>query len=95
MNPDKKRIAALEPKSICLESLIEKLLNKIEVLTHRKNSRNSPVSSSKDENRALKSERLRLSQGKSVGGQLGHEGSTIEMTVAPDSIVEHTPAFGW
>lgn len=93
MSPDKKRIAELEAKVIRLESLIEKLFDRIDDLTHRKNSRNSSVSPSKDENRPLKSKSLRQSQGKNVGGQSGHQGSTLEMTTTPDNIVEHTPGF--
>ncbi|WP_426092966.1 hypothetical protein [Flavobacterium sp. DSR3-2] len=52
MNSDKKRIAELEAKVIRLESLVEKLLDEIDDLTHRKNSRNSLVSPSKDELRS-------------------------------------------
>ena len=93
MNSDKKRVAELETKVIRLESLIEKLLDKIDDLTHRKNSRNSSVSPSKDENRPLKTKSLRANQGKKVGGQPGHEGSTLEMIENPDSIIEHKPEF--
>lgn len=93
MNPDKKRIVELEAKVVRLESLVEKLLDKIDDLTHRKNSRNSSVSPSKDENRPLKTKSLRVNQGKKVGGQLGHQGSTLEMVENPDSIIEHNPDF--
>ncbi|MEC5165307.1 hypothetical protein RCH18_001034 [Flavobacterium sp. PL11] len=72
MNADKKRIAQLEAKVIRLEALIEKLFDKIDDLTLGKNSRNSSISPSKDENRPLKSKSLRQSQGKNVGGQLEH-----------------------
>ena len=54
LNSDKKRIAESEAKVIQLETVIEKLLDKIEDLTHRKNSRNGSVSPSKDENSPLK-----------------------------------------
>lgn len=93
MNSDKKRIVELEAKVIRLESLVEKLLDKIDDLTHRKNSRNSSVSPSKDENRPLKTKNLRVNQGKKVGGQPGHEGSTLEMVENPDIIIEHKPDF--
>ncbi|WP_223269181.1 MULTISPECIES: DUF6444 domain-containing protein, partial [unclassified Polaribacter] len=59
LNSDKKRIAELESRIIQLESIIETLLDKIEDLTHRKNSRNSSVPPSKDENRPLKNQSLR------------------------------------
>lgn len=93
MNSDKKRIVELEAKVVRLESLVEKLLDKIDDLTHRKNSRNSSVSPSKDENRPLKTKSLRVNQGKKVGGQPGHEGSTLEMVENPDIVIEHKPDF--
>jgi transposase len=93
LNSDKKRIAELETKVIRLESLIEKLLDKIEDLTHRKNSRNSSVSPSKDENRPLKNQSLRTKSSKKVGGQPGHEGTTLKMVENPDQIINHKPDF--
>jgi transposase len=93
LNSDKKRIVELEAKVVRLESLVEKLLDKIDDLTHRKNSRNSSVSPSKDENRPLKTKSLRVNQGKKVGGQPGHEGSTLEMVENPDIVIEHKPDF--
>jgi uncharacterized coiled-coil protein SlyX len=50
----KKRIVELQAKVVLLDSLVEKLLDKIDDLTHRKNSHNSSVYPSKDENRPLK-----------------------------------------
>lgn len=93
MDKDKKRIVELEAKVVRLESLIEKLLDKIDDLTNRKNSRNSSVSPSKDENRPLKTKSLRVNQGKKVGGQSGHEGSTLEMLENPDVVIQHKPSF--
>jgi transposase len=93
LNSDKKHIVELEAKVIRLESLVEKLLDKIDNLTHRKNSRNSSISPSNDQNRPLKTMSLRVKQGKKVGGQLGHEGSTLELVENPDIIIEHKPDF--
>lgn len=93
MNSDKKRIAELEAKVIQLELIIEKLLDKIEDLTHRKNSRNSSVSPSKDENRPLKNQSLRTKSSKKPGGQPGHEGTTLKMVENPDQIINHKPDF--
>lgn len=93
MNSDKKRIAELESKVTRLESIIEKLLEKIEDLTHRKNSRNSSVPPSKDENRPLKNQSLRTKSGKRVGGQSGHRGTTLKMVEDPDQIINHKPDF--
>lgn len=93
MSPDKKRIAELESKVIRLESIIETLLDKIEGLTNRKNSRNSSVPPSKDENRPLKNQSLRTISGKKVGGQPGHQGTTLKMAENPDQTIEHRPHF--
>lgn len=93
MNSDKKRIAELESKVIRLESIIETLLDKIEDLMHRKNSRNSSLPPSKDENRPLKNQSLRAKSGKKVGGQKGHKGSTLKMVENPDQIFNHRPEF--
>lgn len=93
MNSDKIRVTELEKKVIRLESLIEKLLYKIEFLTYRKNSRNSIVSLSKDENRPLKNQSLRTKSGKKVGGQPGHEDTTLKMVENPDQIINYKPDF--
>lgn len=97
MNSDKIRGTELEKKVIRLESLIEKLLDKIEFLTYRKNSRNSIVSLSKDENRPLKNQSLRTKSGKKsgkkAGGQPGHEGTTLKMVENPDQMINYKPDF--
>jgi transposase len=54
LNSDRKRIAELEAKVLRLESIIEILLAENESLKTRKNSRNSSVPPSKDDNRPLK-----------------------------------------
>ncbi len=54
-----------------------------------KNSRNSFVPPSKDENRPLKTKSLREKSGKRPGGQTGHKGSTLEMTENPDITINH------
>lgn len=93
MNSDKKYIAALESKVLRLELTIETLLDKIDDLTHRKNSRNSSVPPSKDENRPQKNQSLRTKSGKKVGAQKGHKGTTLKMVENPDQIINHTPEF--
>jgi transposase len=93
LSSDKKRIAELEAKVIRLESIIEKLLEEIENLKHRKNSRNSSIPPSKDENRLLKNQSLRTKSGKKAGGQPGHKGTTLKMVEHPDQIIRHKPDF--
>ncbi len=59
----------------------------------KKNSGNSSIPPSKDENRPHRTSSLRGSSGKSSGGQKGHEGSTLKMSTTPDHIIEHRPGF--
>ncbi len=83
------------------------LLRKIEFLTKEildlkerllyyerpKNSNNSHIPPSKDENRPLRNQSLREKSDKKVGGQTGHEGKTLQMIETPDEIVNQIPQF--
>lgn len=84
-----------------LRNLVEKLIIKVDILTvennslrnrlskyeHPKNSNNSSVPPSKDENRP-KRKSLREKSGKKPGGQKGRKGNTLKMTSDPD-FIEH------
>lgn len=90
-----------------LTTLVNKLVKHIEILERKvetledqlaryqtpKNSSNSSVPPSKDENRPLKSHSLRKSSGKKSGGQPGHQGHALEMSTTPDRIFKHFPQF--
>ncbi|MEQ9298743.1 MAG: IS66 family transposase [Cyclobacteriaceae bacterium] len=83
-----------------LTSLVTKLLTRIESLESElvryrtpKNSSNSSVPPSKDENRPQKNKSLRKASGKKTGGQQGHKGHTLEMSTSPDEVIGYTPAF--
>ena len=93
MTNDQKRILELEAEVASLKMLVQQLIQEIERLKHPKNSRNSSVPPSKDENRPSKTKSLRTSDGKSPGGQAGHEGNTLKMVENPDHIVEHRPTY--
>lgn len=100
MTQDQKRILELENENCLLKTemarlkaLVETLVQEIERLKHPKNSRNSSVPPSKDENRPLKTKSLRISDGKLPGGQIGHEGNTLKMTDCPDFTQEHMPTY--
>ena len=58
-----------------------------------KNSSNSSIPPSKDENRPVKNQSLRSKSSKNTGGQPGHKGETLEMTAVPDRVVEHIPDY--
>lgn len=100
MTQDQKRIIELENENRqvradldTLTALVHKLLQEIEQLKHPKNSRNSSIPPSKDENRPFKTKSLRSSDGKLPGGQTGHEGNTLKMADTPDFIIEHKPTY--
>jgi len=93
LTPDQKRILELENEIAILKRLVQQLIEENERLKHPKNSRNSSVPPSKDENRPFKTKSLRNSEGKSSGGQLGHEGTTLQMTSNPDFIIDHYPSI--
>jgi transposase len=66
---------------------------RIHELEHPKNSNNSSIPPSKDENRPKKNQSLREKSGRKSGGQKGHKGYTLEMTTDPDEIINHFPAI--
>lgn len=88
---DKDRIKELEAQVTSLQDLVKDLLDKINKLQNRKNSNNSSVPPSKDENRPRKTKSLRTKSGKNPGGQKGHPGTTLSMSSTPDIIIEHKP----
>lgn len=91
MTEEQKRIQELEKEVASLKGIINDLLDRINKLQNRKNSNNSSVPPSKDENRPRKTKSLRKASGKKPGGQKGHEGSTLQTTPSPDIVVEHKP----
>ena len=71
----------------------EKLKEKLAKYEHPKNSDNSSIPPSKDENRPFKSKSLRKKTGRKPGGQKGREGTTLEMSSHPHQIVDHSPEY--
>lgn len=89
-----------EPTYQELKTLVAVLLKKVEELQAElafyktpKNSNNSSIPPSKDENRIKRTQSLREKTNKKNGGQLGHEGSTLQMAAVPDEIIRHIPDF--
>jgi transposase len=86
-----------------LLDIVSTLLEKVETLTLRvneletelsfykspKNSNNSSVPPSQDQNRIKKNQSLREKSGKGSGGQNGHKGNTLMMIEVPDRTVVH------
>jgi len=88
---EQQLINELEEKIAILELQVKFLIEENERLRHPKNSNNSSIPPSKDENRITKTKSLRTSNVKKPGGQTGHEGNTLTMTATPDEIIEHKP----
>ena len=85
-----RRIVEMQAKQINL--LIKenaRLKQRLAKLETRKDSRNSSIPPSKDENRPKRTNSLREKSDKKVGGQPGHKGKTLEMTAHPDVVVDH------
>ena len=69
-------IKALKERMLVLEKENTFLREKLSKYENPKNSRNSSVPPSKDENRTPKTKSLREQSDRKVGGQKGHEGNT-------------------
>ncbi len=80
------RISLLEARIVDLQSQLARYQNP-------KNSGNSSIPPSKDENRPKKTQSLREDSERKPGGQPGHTGHTLEMNANPDVITDHIPGF--
>lgn len=69
------------------------LRGRISELEHSKNSNNSSIPPSKDDNRIKRNQSLRTSSGKKSGGQPGHKGRTLKMVEIADEVINHKPSF--
>ena len=81
-----KEVAHLRRENLDLRERLAKFENP-------KNSGNSSIPPSKDENRPRKNQSLRKTTGKKPGGQPGHKGTTLKMIADPDRIVELRPDY--
>jgi transposase len=91
---DLKRIIMMQAQEITrLMTKITVLERELERYTTRKDSNNSSLPPSMDENRPPRTRSLREKGGRKAGGQPGHDGRTLKMTDNPDEIVEHRACF--
>jgi len=94
---DLKRIVLMQAQELAkiplLIARIEVLERELERYTTKKDSNNSSLPPSKDENRPPRTSSLREKSNRKAGGQPGHEGKTLEMTGTPDEIIEHRACF--
>lgn len=76
-----------------LKAQVKNLETEISLLKNKKNSNNSHIPPSKDENRVKKNQSLREKTDRKVGGQPGHEGTTLECSAEVDEFIKHSPVF--
>lgn len=88
-----RRLDELEKRVVFLEKENAMLRERLSKYENPKNSRNSSIPPSKDENRPKTNQSLRKSTGKNVGGQKGREGKTLEMISFPDVMIELHPDY--
>lgn len=84
-------VQTLQRKIGQLEARIKTLETENALLRNKKNSSNSHIPPSQDQNRPKKNQSLRQASNKKAGGQPGHEGTTLECSKVIDAIVKHSP----
>jgi hypothetical protein len=78
---------------IVLTRKVEELTQALEHYQHPKNSSNSSIPPSKDENRPKRNQSLREKSERKSGGQPGHKGTTLKMVEVPDKIEKLIPDY--
>ncbi len=84
-------LAAEKEQNAALLEQVKKLTERVEELTHKKNSNNSSKPPSTDHFDKPKPKSLRGKSDKKPGGQKGHKGSGMKIDRKPDEVVPHLP----
>lgn len=87
------QIEQIEQEYTVLKAENLKIKDRLSKYEHPKNSNNSSVPPSKDENRPKRNQSLREKTGRKPGGQEGRKGNTLKMVGTPDIIQEHIPGY--
>jgi len=87
----KQENKTLRKENKALHQENKRLKERVAKLEHKKNSTNSSMPPSSDMTKHKRTQSLRKSSGKKVGGQIGHVGNTLKMTDAPDQIKDYYP----
>lgn len=88
-----KQLEVFEQENKKLRKENTELKHRLSKYQHPKNSNNSSIPPSKDENRPIRNQSLREKTGRSPGGQKGRKGNTLKMIESPDIIEKHKPDF--
>jgi transposase len=92
----KELLAVIEKQQLMINELcakVSRLEEELAFIKNRKNSNNSHIPPSKDENRPKKNQSLREKTLKKQGGQPGHEGKTLELSSQVDKVVKYAPSY--
>jgi transposase len=84
-------VEKLQARIDFLEKENAELRKKLSQKDHKKNSSNSSMAPSKDENRFQKNQSIRIKGNKKSGGQQGHKGTTLKFIDTPDERIGHIP----
>src|SRR5690606_9124557 len=87
------RLETLEKEVSHLRTENSELRERLAKYENPKDSRNSSIPPSKDENRPQKNQSLRGATGKKPGGQPGRKGNTLKMTADPDKVIDLRPDY--
>jgi transposase len=89
-----KRIILMQAQeNTLLKARMDVLERELARYKTKKDSNNSSMPPSKDDNRPPRTSSLREKGNRKAGGQPGHEGKTLKMTETPDEIIEHHSCF--
>ena len=84
-------VLRIENKRLLKEN--KQLKERVATLEHKKNSSNSSMPPSSDMVKPKRTQSLRESSGKKLGGQLGHKGKTLKMHTTPDCVKDYYPTI--
>lgn len=87
------RNEALSNQVTQLVRRVEELEQQVLELKAKKDSTNSSTPPSQDYGKPHKNKSLRKKSTRSRGGQNGHKGYTLEITQAPDKVIDYEPEF--
>ncbi|MCF6360536.1 MAG: IS66 family transposase [Cyclobacteriaceae bacterium] len=87
------RNEALSKQVVQLVGRVEELELQVIELKAKKDSTNSSIPPSQDQNSAQRNRSLRKKSTRNKGGQKGHKGYTLEMTQTPAKTIDYVPKF--
>ncbi|MCD4736202.1 MAG: IS66 family transposase zinc-finger binding domain-containing protein [Bacteroidales bacterium] len=88
-----QQLEVFEKENKILRKEKQELKERLSKYEHPKNSNNSSIPPSKDENRPKRNQSLRQKTGRKPGGQNGRKGNTLKMVETPDIVEKHIPEF--